>query len=94
MSYAGSIWHRARFVACALLAAVPAACRSTEVAEPPTQQPLTSFVSGGEIAARLGQPCADEGLTCVYGSCALGAVSGGRRCQDGIWIEEGIACPL
>jgi hypothetical protein len=46
------------------------------------------------IAPRLGDPCADEALICQYGSCAIGQVLAGRRCDGGLWIDEGIPCPL
>ncbi|HZF54419.1 MAG TPA: hypothetical protein VE093_37490 [Polyangiaceae bacterium] len=46
------------------------------------------------LAPKLGAGCADEGLSCVYGSCALGGTSGGRTCLGAIWTEDIIPCPL
>lgn len=45
------------------------------------------------VAPKLGAPCAEAGLKCVYGACPLGGTSGGRTCLDGVWTEDIIACP-
>ena len=45
------------------------------------------------IAPKLGAPCSEEGLECLYGSCPLGGTSGGRTCSLGMWVEEIVACP-
>jgi hypothetical protein len=45
------------------------------------------------IAPKLGAVCADDGLSCVYGTCYLGGTSGGRTCEGGIWTEDILPCP-
>ena len=45
------------------------------------------------VAPKLGADCAQDGLKCLYGSCALGGTVGGRACFDGAWTEDIIACP-
>jgi hypothetical protein len=41
----------------------------------------------------LGTTCTDAGLSCIYGSCAIGQVLSGRECKGGIWIDSPVACP-
>lgn len=45
-------------------------------------------------APQLGEPCIDEMLSCVYGSCAVAQVLAGRLCQDGVWVDAPVPCPL
>jgi len=44
-------------------------------------------------APKIGQLCSIEGTSCVYGSCAL-TVLAGRKCVQGSWVDDGVACPL
>lgn len=45
------------------------------------------------IAPKLGSPCTEDKLACVYGACALGT-AGGRTCEGGVWTEDIVNCPL
>jgi hypothetical protein len=42
---------------------------------------------------KIGNPCPDEGASCIYGSCSLTYLAG-RVCQGGLWADDGVACPL
>lgn len=46
-------------------------------------------------APNSGQACseADEGVVCDYGSCSGGTVAK-RICQDGVWVDEPVPCPV
>jgi hypothetical protein len=46
------------------------------------------------IAPKLGAPCSQDKLACVYGACPLGGTTGGRSCLDGVWKEDIVPCPL
>jgi hypothetical protein len=48
----------------------------------------------GARPARLGSPCDTEGLVCIYGSLCTPPVAAGRRCKDGAWTDEPLACPV
>jgi hypothetical protein len=45
------------------------------------------------IAPKLGAPCTEETLKCVYGACPLGGTTGGRTCTSGVWTEDIVPCP-
>lgn len=45
------------------------------------------------VAPEIGAACGERGLVCIYGVCAT-ATSAGRRCETGVWQDEGVACPL
>lgn len=48
----------------------------------------------GSRPARLGSGCDAVGLVCLYGSMCIPPVAAGRRCKDGAWTDEPLACPL
>jgi hypothetical protein len=48
----------------------------------------------GARPPRLGSVCDTEGLVCLYGSMCIPPVAAGRRCKDGAWVDEPLACPL
>lgn len=56
-------------------------------AEPPTTPGCPA------AAPELGSTCTSPDLVCVYGVCAT-TISAGRRCVNGIWTDEPIACPV
>jgi hypothetical protein len=45
------------------------------------------------IAPKLGAPCTEDALKCVYGACPLGGTTGGRTCTGGLWTEDIVQCP-
>ncbi len=45
------------------------------------------------VAPELGSACESEGVVCTYGVCAS-VTSAGRRCEDGAWQDEPVACPV
>jgi hypothetical protein len=45
------------------------------------------------VAPDAGQPCAPEGTECAYGvGCSKGSAL--RKCQQGVWVQESVVCPL
>lgn len=44
-------------------------------------------------APNVGQACSEEGVVCNYGSCSGGTVAK-RICQDGVWVDEPVPCPV
>lgn len=45
-------------------------------------------------APALGSACTDEALVCIYGVQCIAPVAAGRRCKDGAWVDEPLACPV
>jgi hypothetical protein len=45
-------------------------------------------------APALGSACTEPNLVCVYGPTCVGSVAAGRRCKDGAWVDEPLACPV
>jgi len=45
-------------------------------------------------APALGSACTSEGLVCTYGVMCVAPISAGRRCRDGAWVDEPLACPV
>lgn len=45
-------------------------------------------------APHLGAPCDTEGVFCGYGPMCHPQASAGRRCVEGAWVDEPLACPL
>jgi hypothetical protein len=41
----------------------------------------------------LGRACSNDGLSCTYGSCGAGDIAG-RKCENGVWIDQPSACPV
>ncbi|MFO0551992.1 MAG: hypothetical protein U0271_26640 [Polyangiaceae bacterium] len=46
------------------------------------------------VAPRLGDGCADEGISCYYGACSISPTLAGRKCQTGLWVDDPVGCPL
>lgn len=44
-------------------------------------------------APRLGTACTQESLVCTYGPLCAPMLSAGRRCANGVWSDEPLACP-
>ncbi|NUP04469.1 MAG: hypothetical protein HOW73_00220 [Polyangiaceae bacterium] len=74
--------------ACTNCGAGPCGGPESWVCAPPPPAPCPP------IAPALGAPCDAGNDLCIYGSCGIGGVHGGRKCLDGIWTEEIVACPL
>jgi hypothetical protein len=43
---------------------------------------------------QLGSACSTENLVCTYGPMCAPPFAAARRCKDGAWIDEPIACPV
>ena len=56
----------------------------------PSWQCTTPAAGCPEPRPRIGSSCNQPNLSCDYGACAGGIAV---VCQNGVWAEEGVACP-
>jgi hypothetical protein len=62
-----------------------------EIAGPNPQWQCTTPAGGcPEPRPRIGSACTQPNLSCDYGACAGGVAV---ECQNGVWTQEGVACP-
>ena len=47
-----------------------------------------------ETAPATGTACSTSGLDCVYGVRCVKSIAAERKCEDGVWVDVPVKCPV